>query len=66
MIAICAAYAGLSLASTGGALILATRATSGGYSKDEESKDFIKLFAVSAVSLLVIITLALIGIYSIF
>lgn len=66
MIAICAAYAGLSPASTGGALILATRATSGGYSKDEESKDFIKLFAVSAVSLLVIITLALIGIYSIF
>lgn len=65
MIAIGAAYAGLSPASTGGGLILATRATADDFTKEEEDKAFIKLFIVSAGALLIIAALALIGLYGI-
>lgn len=65
MIAICAAYAGLSPASTGGGLILATIATDPDFTKELENKIFVKLFVVSALSLLIIIILALLGLYSI-
>lgn len=65
MIAICAAYAGLSPASTGGGLVLATRATDPEYTKEQESKDFVTLFIVSAGSLLMIVIAALLGFYGI-
>ncbi len=64
MICICAAYAGLSPASTGGGLIMATRATDPNFTKEEENKVFIQLFAASAGCLAVIIIMSLIGIYS--
>lgn len=65
LIVICAAYAGLSPASTGGGLILATRAASGTLSKEDESKIFVRLFASSAGCLAIILVMALLGVYSI-
>ncbi len=61
MISVCAAYAGLSPASTGGALILAASSEENGISADKESYLFAKLFAVSAGALLLIVLLAFTG-----
>lgn len=65
MIAICAAYAGLSPASTGGGLVLATSASDPKFTKEMENKAFVRLFAVSAGSLGIIVLLALVGFYNI-
>jgi di/tricarboxylate transporter len=62
MISICAAYAGLSPASTGGALILAASAGDSEVSAEKESYLFAKMFAVSAGALLIIVLLAFTGV----
>jgi di/tricarboxylate transporter len=66
MISICAAYAGLSPASTGGGLILAACATDPNFSEKDEAKMFAKLFAISAGTLLLIVVLALFGVFNLF
>ena len=65
MIAMCAAYAGLSPASTGGGLILATRAAlDSDFTKEQENKAFVKLFGASAACLAIIVIFAFLGAYS--
>ena len=66
MISICAAYAGLSPASTGGGLILAACATDPNFSEKDEAKMFAKLFMISAATLLIIVVLALLGVFNLF
>lgn len=66
MISICAAYAGLSPASTGGGLILAASATDPDFSEKDEAKLFAKLFILSAIALLIIVVMALLGVFNLF
>jgi len=60
-----ASFAGLSPASTGGALIMAAKATDPTFDKEQENKLFIQLFTVSGLMLALIILAALIGLYNI-
>lgn len=57
-----ASFAGLSPASTGGAMIMAAESTS---SKSDGNRLFIRLFALSALLLFIVTLLALLGFYSI-
>ena len=60
-----ASFAGLSPASTGGGLIMAANATDPDFTKEKENKLFIKLFAISVLMLVLIVIVALFGLYSI-
>lgn len=60
-----ASFAGLSPASTGGALIMAAKATDPSFDKEQENKLFVQLFIVSGLMLVLIIFAAFIGMYSI-
>lgn len=60
-----AAFAGLSPASTGGALILAANATDPEFTKEKENRLFVRLFIYSALMVLIISVAALLGVYSI-
>jgi di/tricarboxylate transporter len=60
-----AAFAGLSPASTGGALILAANATDPEFTKEKENRLFVRLFIYSALMVLIISVVALLGVYSI-
>ena len=65
IMALTAAFAGLSPASTGGGLIMAANATDPDFTKEKENKLFVQLFGVSALMLALIVIAALIGLYSI-
>ena len=60
-----AAFAGLSPASTGGALILAANATDPEFTKEKENRLFVRLFIYSALMVIIISVAALLGVYSI-
>lgn len=60
-----AAFAGLSPASTGGALILAANATDPEFTKEKENRLFVRLFIYSALMVIIISVAALVGVYSI-
>lgn len=60
-----ASFAGLSPASTGGALIMAAMASDPTFDKAQENKLFIELFIVSGLMMGLIVLAALIGLYSI-
>ena len=65
IMALTAAFAGLSPASTGGGLIMAANATDPEFTKEKENKLFVQLFGISALMLGIIVVAALIGLYSI-
>ena len=65
IMALTAAFAGLSPASTGGGLIMAANATDPEFTKEKENKVFVELFGVSALMLALIVIAALFGLYSI-
>ena len=65
IMALTAAFAGLSPASTGGGLIMAANATDPEFTKEKENKVFVELFGVSALMLALIVVAALFGLYSI-
>lgn len=65
IMALTAAFAGLSPASTGGGLIMAANATDPEFTKEKENKLFVQLFGVSALMLVIIVAAALLGLYSI-
>lgn len=65
IMALTAAFAGLSPASTGGGLIMAANATDPEFTKEKENKLFVQLFGISALMLALIVVAALIGLYSI-
>lgn len=65
IMALTAAFAGLSPASTGGGLIMAANATDPEFTKEKENKLFVKLFGISALMLGIIVVAALLGLYSI-
>ena len=65
IMALTAAFAGLSPASTGGGLIMAANATDPEFTKEKENKLFVQLFGISALMLAIIVIAALIGLYSI-
>lgn len=60
-----AAIAGLSPASTGGALILAANATDPDFTKEKENQLFVRLFTFSALLVILVVVAALVGVYSI-
>lgn len=66
MIAMSAAYAGLSPASTGGGLILAASATDPNFTKGDEDKMFVRLFILSVATIIIIGIMALMGIFNLF
>ena len=65
IMALTAAFAGLSPASTGGGLIMAANATDPEFTKEKENKLFLQLFGTSALTLALIVVAALVGLYSI-
>ena len=65
IMALTAAFAGLSPASTGGGLIMAANATDPEFTKEKENKLFVQLFGISALMLAIIVVAALLGLYSI-
>jgi di/tricarboxylate transporter len=65
IMALTAAFAGLSPASTGGGLIMAANATDPEFTKEKENKLFVQLFGISALMLALIVIAALVGLYSI-
>ena len=65
IMALTAAFAGLSPASTGGGLIMAANATDPEFTKEKENKLFVQLFGVSALMLGLIVVAALFGLYGI-
>ena len=65
IMALTAAFAGLSPASTGGGLIMAANATDPEFTKEKENKLFVQLFGISALMLVIIVAAALLGLYSI-
>ena len=65
IMALTAAFAGLSPASTGGGLIMAANATDPEFTKEKENKLFVQLFGISALMLGIIVVAALLGFYSI-
>ena len=65
IMALTAAFAGLSPASTGGGLIMAANATDPEFTKEKENKLFVQLFGISALMLAIIVLAALLGLYSI-
>ena len=65
IMALTAAFAGLSPASTGGGLIMAANATDPEFTKEKENKLFVQLFGVSALMLGLIVVAALLGLYGI-
>ena len=65
VMALTAAFAGLSPASTGGGLIMAAKATDPEFTKEKENKLFVQLFGISALMLALIVIAALVGLYSI-
>ena len=65
IMALTAAFADLSPASTGGGLIMAANATDPEFTKEKENKLFVQLFGISALMLGIIVVAALIGLYSI-
>ena len=65
IMALTAAFAGLSPASTGGGLIMAANATDPEFTKEKENKLFVQLFGISALMLGIIVVAALLGLYSI-
>ena len=65
IMALTAAFAGLSPASTGGGLIMAANATDPDFTKEKENKLFVQLFGISALMLAIIVVAALLGLYSI-
>lgn len=64
-IGIAASVAGLSPASTGGALILASYVSSTNCSKEEQNKKFIELFVMSVLAVLLVAVLAVLGVYGV-
>jgi di/tricarboxylate transporter len=65
IMALTAAFAGLSPASTGGGLIMAANATDPEFTKEKENKLFVQLFGISALTLGLIVVAALLGLYGI-
>ena len=65
IMALTAAFAGLSPASTGGGLIMAANATDPEFTKEKENKLFVQLFGISALTLGLIVAAALLGLYGI-
>jgi di/tricarboxylate transporter len=64
-IGLAASFAGLSPASTGGALILASYVANTNCSKEEQNKLFIELFVISVIAVALVGIFALLGLYRI-